>query len=219
MRNGSKPCRLRPVGRTPACAAGRRRAPARMKPPSSACRCASISWSSPAGGWRSELRSTLRARVSPSAPASERRLAPSTSASAIIRARSRTRASIGHRQQHVDALLGEAARRRRAGRAGSACIRAPARLRRACRCAARARPRRVGGARSSAAACDWISSASRRAPASASGASCAPALERRLQIEQPAIQAGIGDRRRQIADQRRAERRLAIAPSEGLFEA
>ena len=48
----------------------------------------------------------------------------------------------------------------------------------------------------------------------------APALERRLQVEQAAIQPGMGDRRRQIADRAsRPTRRLAIVPSDGLLEA
>ena len=64
-------------------------------------------------------------------------------------------------------------------------------------------------ARSASAACAWISVASAaRCSVSASGLELAPAVERGLEVEQAAIEAGVGDRRRQVADQRRGRAAL-----------
>ena len=106
----------------------------RTKRPSSACRMPAISWSCASRrSMRGELaRAASRGSSSPREARFGRRAA--TSASTASRVGTRAVRRLGHRQQHLDALLGRrAARRRRAGRAGSACIRVPAPRRRACR--------------------------------------------------------------------------------------
>ena len=102
-----------------------------------------------------------------------------------------------------------AARRRRAGRAGSACIRARAPHRRAWRSPTAAVSPQAGSAFGQI-------ERPRPGPGSVAASSLAlvrgvrrqtaPALDRGLEFEEPAIEAGIGDRRRQIADQRRRRR-------------
>ena len=207
MRKGSKPCRLRPVGRI---AGVRSRSPpgaGRMKRPSSACRMPAISWSS--ASRRSVAASSRRrpgriVRVRPRGP-----LPASAADEGLDRARSGRAPCAASATAAQSTLLGRsAARRRHAGRAGSACIPAPGAPRPSAAIAAVASPPQAGsaGARSTAVGLrlDQRREVACALAASASRVEAAPALDRGLEVEQAAIEAGLGDRRRQVADQRRA---------------
>ena len=196
---------------SPACAADRRRAPGARSGRRARAGAPAISWSSASSA---SVAASSRSSVSVPASAAHaaggqrrlRRLRRATSASTASRVGPRAVRGLGDRQQHVDALArrGRLADDMQAVRdqrvlefEHGVAERGDLRCRR--RRPRRARPR----ASSSAAACAWISAASSARSAAASGARPRQRSSERLQIDQAAIQAGVRDRRRQVADQRR----------------
>ena len=140
----------------------------RMKRPSSARSSAGISWSSPAAvAAREFLEAAIVVGIGDAAVRQDalrrRRPAAATSIAAARLGASRGLGEGG--QQCRRAARRSAARRRRAGRAGSACIRARARRRPSAAMRASASSVQAGSAsaRSTAAACAWISVARSRA--------------------------------------------------------
>ena len=214
MRKGSKPCRLRPVGRIAGVrsrsppGAGRDEAAVERAQQRRRSRGPARAGASVAASSRRRLRasSSARRRAQRRVGRRRRRAPRSPRAPAARRAPPRPAPAACRR-----APPASAPRRRRAGRAGSACIRARARRRPSSRDARR----RVAGPRP---ARRRRGRAPRPAPGSAGARSprsaralrleAAPALERGLQVEQAAIEPGLRDRRRQVADQRR--RRAAL---------
>jgi hypothetical protein len=204
MRKGSKPCRLRPVGRM----AGVRS----RSPPGCRAHEAAVQRAHQAGHLVvlrqqpvrfGQLFQRARRGVGrrPRAQQQPARRWPATSASTVARSRPLAVRGLGQRQQQVHALRG--------GRLPTTCrpcgisvYSSSSTCSASARCGPRLRrPRRARPLRSSsAAAWAWIS-APVRALGSASGSRRASARAR-LQVDQALVQAGLRHRRRQVADQR-----------------
>ena len=194
MRNGSKPCRLRPVGRM---AGVRSRSPpgaGRTKRPSSACRMPAISWSC---GQQRVGRGQLAAAGSACGSSAGmpargqrcgRRLAGDQrldrgALGPLRRARPRPATAAGRRAR---AALGAWPTTCRPCGISVYSSSSTASVERARSARRRRRPRPARpAARSSAAACAWISSASSARSRLRVGLQAAVALERGLQVDRP----------------------------------
>ena len=203
MRKGSKPCRLRPSAGFRACAAGRRR----RRPHEAAVERAQHAGDLiVARAGRRDCRAHAACRGLASSREIELIARPSTSATTASRCQRTPGPTRPSPAACRRALRSDSGSPTTCRPCGISVYRVRAPRRRACEDPGvgvrRPRPA-AASARSSAAACAWMIARVHRARDRASGAA-ATAVERGLELDEAAIEAGVGDRRREIADQRRA---------------